>query len=440
MSKYESEIELDNHPSAKSTRSKKKSKVNRHKFLNRLLMILLIGSVAGYSLYSYFKNPTELVQLRFGTVQLTSKHAGIILRDEVVVYSMNAGVFTPEVLDGERVKKNQRIGALVVDEKVASKTDDSPTAEAPSVIPDVIGTQPVLVDQKTLETEARGIYDTLIQALKGKRFIEAENMKKELNFKLDRLKRLKEESSANAFYLQANRTGSVGSQSASTGQTIPIQAIESGLVTYYFDQMEAQLHYENRYKIMFEQLFKSEIPTQNRQTLGAKPKEALFKIVSPEVWYLACQIGLNEFDLFKREAKVTVQLGTEQVEARVEETFASGQDGVLILRLTQQASMMHNQRKVAVTLVRDEVKGLLMPKDSLVKKDGQDGVYSVNRNRQVVFKPVQIIASKESDYIVIEGHFTRVNDKGETIQIQTLQEGEQILRTIGNRVEGDILE
>lgn len=439
MPKNQSQFESDSNRSTNKIPSKRKSKVNRHKFFNRLLMLLLIGSVIGYGLYSYFKSPTELVHLRYGTVQLTSNHAGVILRDEVVVYSMNAGVFTPEVLDGERVKKNQRIGAMLISEKPPA-AEGLQATQTPSVLPDVIAAQPVLVDQKTLEGEARAIYVTMIDALKSRRFVEAENMKKELNFKLDRLKRLKEESSANAFYLQANRTGSVGSQNATSGQTIPIQAIESGLVSYYFDQMEAQLHYENRYKIMFEQLFKSEIPTQNHQALGAKPQEPLFKIVSPEVWYLACQISLDEFDLFKREAKVTVQLGTEQVDGRVEETFASGAEGVLILRLTQQASMMHNQRKVAVTLVRDEVKGLLLPKDALVKKDGQDGAYSVNRNRQVVFKPVHIIATKESDYIVVEGHFTRVNDKGETIQIQTLQEGEQILRTIGNLVEGDILE
>jgi hypothetical protein len=406
--------------------TKKKKRIRWGKFIGRFILLTFIIMAIAYGVLNLLKEPSELMQLNFGTVPLTSSHSGIILRDEMVVSSLNSGFFTPDVLDGERVKRHQRIGILEVLENVPTTSANEELA--PSNF---------LVDLESLQVDADAIYHSLISALKSKRFADAEQMKRELHYKLDRLKKLEGGTTQNAFHLRAAGTSEVGNANATVGQSLGIAASESGLVSFYLDGFEETLKYENRYQIDYDELFNQQISPVNKAMNAVRQQESLFKIVRTDAWYIAAQIPIEEFDLFSKGSRVMVTLYSERLEARVEEVFASDAIGVLILRLNQQAAVMHNHRKIELTLVRDEVKGLLVPKESLVTKDGQPGVYTVDLNGLVVFKPVGIIATREEDYVVQDGSFSKTLVNGKTERIASVRHGDKIIRHAIKKSEGD---
>lgn len=422
---------------------KSSTKTNWKKFWNRLLLVVLLLFAAGYGVYLLIKPSTEMLQLAYATVPLSTEHPAVFIRDELVVNTNNPGIFKPTAQDGQRVKRNDIVGVFeVVDgaqvpEKPAAGADGN-VAVAGNQAPG--GSRGVLVDEKVLQGEAQAIYEAMVDALRRQRFAEAQNMKRELDFKLERLKKLQEESSENAFHLKLQRTAQVGSGEAEAGTQLAINAVEEGTISLRVDGLEDTITFENRYQIDFSQLFHKEIPLVSIGDTPVAFNEPLFKIVNTERWYLACQIGLDAFDLYNREEKVDVVIGGERLEGRVQETFASGQLGILVLRMSQPIADGQALRSTKVKLVREDVKGLVIPKTALVSRGGNPGIYTTDQTDRIIFKPIRIIAEVEGDKVVVhEGQFTTVDSKGETQQVMTVHHGERILKNPTGKREGDNL-
>ncbi len=412
-------------------RQKNKSSVNWKKFMNRLVMVVLLLFAVGYGVYLVFKPPTDMFQLRFTTIPLTTEHAAVLLRDEMVVTTSNPGVFKPTAKDGQRVKRNDIVGVLeVVDGAEIPDHVDMPLK----------GSKGLLVDEDVLKGEAQAIYQAMVDALRRGRYSEAENMKRELEFKLERLSRLQAETSENAFYLQAKKVAQVGDVSATVGSQLAISSVEAGTISLSVDGFEESVTFDNRYQIDFVQLFDKDIPLVTAGEAPVAFNEPIFKIITQDRWYLACQIAQKDFDLYDKESKIDILINGERVEGRVQETFASGSMGVLILRIQQPIAQVYALRSTRVSLVSEEVEGLVIPKGAIVDRGGQKGVFTTDQEGRIVFKPIHLIAEKDDQSIVVhEGHFTRVDNDGKLQQVPTVQHGEKILKNPTGKKEGDKL-
>lgn len=414
---------------SKGKKGKRKSAVNWRKFLNRLAMVVLLLSAAIYVVYIFIKPASEMVQLTYATVGLKTDHEAVVLRDELVVSTNNPGIFKPIAKDGQVVNRNDIVGIFEVLDRA-----EIPISE---IIPQA-GATNVLVDRSVLEGEAQAIYEAFVDALRNKQYAVAQNTKRELEFKLERLKKLEQESSENAFHLQVQRSAMVGENAAAVGSQLTIAAVESGTISLTFDGLEDTMAYQNRYQIDFSQIFGKEVPIRDHIETPVANNTPLFKVVNTQRWYLACLINLDDFDLFDREDKVGIAIGTERIEGRVQETFANGQLGILILRIEQPIVGGHAIRVANVSLVRDEVKGLVVPKTALVERGGQIGIYTVDTTKRIIFKPVHLIAEKDAQSVVVhEGQFTVVDAKGDQQQVLTVQHGERILKNPQGKREGD---
>lgn len=414
---------------ASGAKKQGQAKLNWRKFWNRLIMVVLILCASAYAVYLFIKPSTEMLQLQFATVPISTQHQAVLIRDELVVNTSNPGKFKATVSDGQKVKRNDIVGIFEV-------VDGATLPESSSDTPPK--SKGVLVDASVLKSEAQAIYEAMVDALRRRRYAEAENMKRELEFKLERLKRLQEETSENAFHLKMQRTAQIGTGSATAGTQLPVNAVEEATISFKVDGYEDLVTFENRYQIDFSQLFGKEIPLVGVGDTPVDFNAPLFKLVNTERWYLACQIALDTFDLYKREEKVDVIIGGERIEGRVQETFASGQMGILVLRISQPIVGGQALRTTSVQLIREDVKGLVIPKVSLVQRGGNPGIYTMDRTDRLVFKPVRIISEIDENRVVVhEGYYTVVNAKGESSQVMTVQHGERILKNPTGKSEGD---
>lgn len=408
--------------------AKKKRRWNGWRFLRNLLIIALLVFVA-YSVYvNLTKPPSDILQVTFENIALNSHHQGIILRNEVVVKSINAGTFTPNAVDGERVKRNQIVGQLIVTEP--------PVSEEEAAISEV---KLPIIDEAALQDEIDQLYAELVANLIDKSFTQAKLIKDTLNMKLSRMERLVQAKSESA-YAQLTTTDSVGAAGASVGQEIEILSKEAGTLTYFFDDYEDVLTFDNRYRIDYNQLFETDIAVTNQNSTQIVPEQRLFKIVSDVVWYIACQVQVEEMEQFKRGEAIIVTLKGETVKGKVDDVFESNGMGILLLEMSQQASSMHNTRSVEIDIKREEVMGLKVPRSALVTRGETIGVYAVDINKTLRFMPVLILAEMTDQVVVQEGAFKQRLADGSIEKVYTIKHGDKIVNNAISYEEGDLIE
>ncbi|MCK8058025.1 MULTISPECIES: HlyD family efflux transporter periplasmic adaptor subunit [unclassified Fusibacter] len=406
--------------------AKRKKKLNKGKFMSRLLMTAIFAYIAYSLIFSMFKPPSELIQLVFENVPIESSHRAVIIRSEQIVNSPTSGTFTADLGDGDRVKNGETIGRITV-------SDVEPLAEQVQAIESTV----VLVDIHTLKSEADKMYAELVEALKSKAFIEASALQRELSFKLDRIQKAIDNESKSAFELKEAMVSGTSKVDAKVGDILPIRTRSSGLISYYIDGQEAQLTYDNRYQIAFDQLFEKTLTATNTAIGPVRFGTPLFKIVNTASWYIACEVRLEDFELYGLKSKVTVTLQGERLEGVIEDVFESEGAGVLMIKMSQQSSSMHNSRTVQVNIKRDEVKGLKVPKDALVNRNGFQGVLRVDVDRNTSFVPVEIIDEVGDDVIVQDRRFSYKNEDGDIVAMNTVRHGDQIVRTANKYREGE---
>ncbi len=406
---------------------KRKTRWNIKLFLRNILIIGLLIFVV-YSVYINITKPnTAVFQVSYQNIKLESEHRALIMRNEASVTSYNSGIFKPSVVDGERVAKGQVVGQLKIEEVAVDQTE--PKSQ-----------QLPIIDQATLENDVETRYNDLILALRNDDYILAKSLKNDLDMKLDRLSKLVDASGDSAYLDTVMTLDQVGVEGAQAGQVIDIPAGSAGLVSYYYDGYESVINYPNRYKIDYQMLFEEPIEPSNQFLNVVQPNAGIFKIVSNLSWYLACRVDLEGDAEFVEDSDVFVTINGKQVKGEIENVFQSGQDGVIIIKMSQYVDGVHRMRSVDVHLRRDEVRGIKIPDSAVVRRSDQIGVLSVDLNGLLSFKPVKKLAEGDGFIVVQEGSFQVEVPGGERVVRYSVNHGDKIALDAENYKEGDVVE
>ncbi len=409
------------------SKNKKKFRWNFQIFLRNVVIVILIVFII-YSIYvNVTKSKTAIFQVSYENVVLETKHRALIMRSESIVNSYNSGLFTPLVVDGERVKKGQIVGELQI-------ADIQPDAQA------VVAENVPIIDEATLQKEIDLLYNELVDALRNNNHILATSLKEDLTMKLDRLKKLIAANSNSAYQDSLQNVDTIGQEGAKNGQIIKIPANQAGFVSYYFDGYESIINYNNRYKIDYNKLFNEDIVPSNQTLRDVYAGSNIFKIVSNLSSYLACQIELKDIDNFKKNAEVTVSIKGTHSKARIEDVIQIDDKGVLIIEMLQYVDGIHTMRTTDVSLTRDEVRGIKVPNSAIVERGEERGVYVVDINKVLSFVPIKLLAQSEDFVVVQEGSFQIETAKGQLVRRYSLNHGDKIVLEATNYKEGDIVD
>ena len=135
-----------------------------------------------------------------------------------------------------------------------------------------------------------------------------------------------------------------------------------------------------------------------------KPEsEVIGKIVYDYEWFLAAPVSLSNSMYYKIGQTVTVQTDTTaspRIAATVEKInlSASGNDAVLILKISEMNSELASMRTGAITIIKDEYEGIKVNNAALRVVNGVTGVYVVS-GMEAKFVAIDIIYSTE-DYTI----------------------------------------
>lgn len=409
--------------------AKNKKRLNLGIFISRLTMLVIVVALIYISLVNWLKPETDLYVLNYGTTSLTSDHTAMVIRADKVVTTLNAGVLDLMINDGTRVRRGETVAKLSVVEGVPSNEED----ENPE-------NQSFEVDLEALDIAINELFLAMAEALKEGRFLDAKLLKTDLTFKLDKRKRAQEGIDRNKYGIASFSEDQVGQTTAAAGQVVNIQSTVSGVVSFFVDGLESVLSIDNIYQIDYHKLFSTQVE-QTSTIKGLYNKgDVLFKVVDNTVWYIACQVALNELDLYQENAPVKVRVNDQILNAKISELFASEETGVVLLKLDAQIPGMHNIRKLAVSIIREEVSGLFVPEDAVFTNNQKKGVWVLDVNQRTIFRPLRIITRAEGGYVVTDGRLTEVDENGNVMTVQTVRHGDTIVRNAQLYTEGQLIQ
>ncbi len=404
-----------------------KARWNIKLFLRNMFILSALAFIV-YSIYiNVTKRDTAVLQVSYQNIAIESQHRALVMRNEAGVSSYNSGVFSPAVVDGERVAKGQIVGQLKIEDVAADQFE-------------TVASQSAIIDQTALENDVETRYNDLILALRNDDYILAKSIKNDLDMKLDRLSKLVAASGDSAYQDVVLAANQVGSEEAEVGQVIDIPAGSAGIVSYYYDAYESVINYPNRYKIDYLTLFDETITPTNQNVSTVQANGDIFKIVSNLTWYLACRVDLEADADFVEGVNVLVSVNGKQVKGVVEDVFQAAEDGIIIIRMLQYVDGIHRMRSVDVNLRRDEVRGIKVPLSAVVTRANQIGVLSVDLSGVLSFKPIKQLAAGDGFIVVQEGSFQAEAENGESVTRYSINHGDKIALDAAKYREGDIVE
>ena len=216
-----------------------------------------------------------------------------------------------------------------------------------------------------------------------------------------------------------------------------------GIVSFYVDGYENELTLDKA-----EMLGKSTLSGVHQADVvdvGNTVREGypVFKIVDNNGWGIIAFINKAHLDDYPEGSSVDVTFfdGVEagkdefpdlskvdplgnRVEMIVERATVEGDYGKLILKSTRYFSGVGQYREAACRIVSQDVRGLLIENDSIIEKDGLQGVYVKDKVGNYYFVPVLIFGSNDTTTVIADTYY--YNQDGE--YIRTVSPFEDIVR------------
>lgn len=411
----------------KKHKKKKKYQLNAGRFFAVLFsfVAVLFGI---YLLVKWITRPaSDLITLHFDFVPITSSHRGVVFRHETLNTTLNSGVFSSDIGQADRVKNTQLIGTLSVQNVGQNEALQGVNRD-------------FLLDESNLNEEADEVYHLLLNAVKERDFISSSFLKEELESKLQRMKKLHEENSQNAFELKQSQNQNVGDAAAKAGEVLNLYTNEAGVISFFIDSLENDVNYNNRYKIDYEKIWNSEVKAIDTRGRNVQVGEPVFKIIKPSVWYIACKVPREHLKLYKQNSKVFLVSEGKNFESVIYEVFDAHHYAVAILKMSTQLPMLFDSRIADITLIRNEVRGLPIPKTAIIKRGNELGVYALDIDNRLKYIPIDVIEDDGERYIVQEGTIHKKGASDEIKIIQTVKNGDRIIDKASEHKEGEFID
>ncbi len=405
-------------------------KLNIWRMLKNLFIFGLIIYFSVTVIMNFLNKENSMETVTYGQLNLENKYGAIIFRNELLISTNISGNVRYSVSDGEKVKKKSKVMEIYFDaNKVANINDKDEKNE------DGLGesTQNLIVSEDDLEDEIGSIVDGIIQARKDGKFLQIKDLKQDLDLKIDKKNMLNNLSeNINTSFQQTF----VGQNELSEGQSIPLLAPKSGIVTFSTDDMESVLTLENIYTLDYEKLMKEPITVRSLSYDVVKAGEPVYKIVDNSLWMLVALIEKDEISLYEEGRYVNLEIDGQFSYGVISKVFETGTKGVLVLKMTEQIPDFQKTRLTEVKIIRENYQGLKVPKLAIVLNDSQQGVYILGVDNRAAFRPVKVIGY-DDEYVIVKDGMINIEVDGKEKYVRSIEIHDEVLINGSDYRDGD---
>lgn len=378
-------------------RKGKKPKINKKAIV---LFIFIVTSIyICYTIFLLIKQPTNTFMLEEGEVYQQETNVGYIIRKEQVIKGENYANGMEKIkTEGEKTAKGESIFRYYSKNEEKLKQQ---IAELDTKIQDVMASETGIYssDMKIIENQ---IDEKIAQVRNVVDVSKLEEDKKEIDELITKKAKIAGDKSPKGSYLNQLIAERSKYESELNSGAEYIKAPESGIVSYRVDGLEDKLTINN-----FSELSKKYLESLNLKTgkiVATNEEEG--KIIDAFTCYLATLSNTEEAKSSKIGDKVKIRLSNnEEVDATIEHIAKQENDEMLIIfKFNNQISELTNYRKISFDLIWWQYKGLKLPNQAIVNKDGLD--YVVRNRAGYLDKCLVKVTKKNDDYSIIKAYST----------------------------------
>ncbi len=375
----------------------KKPKINKKAIV---LFIFIVTSIyICYTIFLLIKQPTNTFMLEEGEVYQQETNVGYIIRKEQVIKGENYANGMEKIkTEGEKTAKGESIFRYYSKNEEKLKQQ---IAELDTKIQDVMASETGIYssDMKIIENQ---IDEKIAQVRNVVDVSKLEEDKKEIDELITKKAKIAGDKSPKGSYLNQLIAERSKYESELNSGAEYIKAPESGIVSYRVDGLEDKLTINN-----FSELSKKYLESLNLKTgkiVATNEEEG--KIIDAFTCYLATLSNTEEAKSSKIGDKVKIRLSNnEEVDATIEHIAKQENDEMLIIfKFNNQISELTNYRKISFDLIWWQYKGLKLPNQAIVNKDGLD--YVVRNRAGYLDKCLVKVTKKNDDYSIIKAYST----------------------------------
>ncbi|OPL08007.1 MAG: hypothetical protein AVO33_02730 [delta proteobacterium ML8_F1] len=378
-------------------------------YLKGLVAIGLMVGIGYIGFRAFSQETDQFYSLTYGTIDHTIEATGYIIRNEAVLATESEGLVRYLVAEGQKVRKNESVAHIVKDASYAAEENPVDFEEA---------ARGLQVDLEKINYEINYLHTKIINDLSRGSYQAVYQLKEALNLALNKRQRYNE-------ILQTQSGPQV--HETSNEEITELKSPGSGVITYYFDGYEDVFRITDLFRIDFEKLLAQEIDVTNRSTQFARVGDLIYKVVDSNAFSLLAVVPREAMDYMKIGATANLEFEYESIPGRIVDIYyQEGYLGVLF-DTDQIISDFQKIRQVKVKLQLSNFKGLKIENSSLVKRDGQYGVYVMSLKDKPVWVRVRILGYDEEYAIVARDSF--VTDEGDGgVKVSTVSLHDEVLR------------
>lgn len=372
--------------------------MREHKALRIIICIIAVVFIA-HQIYSSAYKPITTASAEYYTAVNGFDITGIIIREEKIIASEASGILHFVLSDGERVAKNGII-ANIYSNAEASVTVNR-IEQLKSRIADIEEMQSYndveAADISLANTKVTNSLNSLIRGCATGKFSTVDDCASELLTNMSRRQMITGEQTDFSAYLTELKA-ELETLNTSLPQAVGyITTDTSGYFVSGVDGYENVLSCANIDSVTPEFLDSLKAEEINENAVG--------KIVSGYVWYIAAKVSLEDSMQYKTGDTLTIKTSLKsnpELDVTVEKINVSESDNsaVLIFSCQQMNSELASMRKGNMTIIKSTYSGLKLPKKALRVQDGKTGVF-VRSGATLKFVTVNVIYSTD-EYIICE--------------------------------------
>lgn len=162
--------------------------------------------------------------------------------------------------------------------------------------------------------------------------------------------------------------------------------------------------------------------------------EPIYKVSNDDNWYVLCWVDKETAESYSEGRAVSLELPEGTVDASVHSVREDGDDYRVIFYLNVYYEAFCESRAVDMSIVTSDNEGLLVDNKCIVEKDGQQGVYVVDKNGDYVFTRISVISTDGEQSVIEDATF--VDEEGN--QVYTVDVYDEVLKHPENALRSDL--
>jgi len=214
--------------------------------------------------------------------------------------------------------------------------------------------------------------------------------------------------------------------------TAPVSGIFSLTIDGYEDYLTPELMDEVK-KETVEELSYNTADLERKSVIKGEP---IYKVTWDDYWYILCWVDKKTAETYTEGRTVILELPEGDVKAKIQSIKKEKDSDSyrVIFYLNVYYSALTESRVENISIVTSDNEGLLVDNRCIIEKDGQRGVYVVDKDGDHNFTPIKVIAYDERQSVIEDVTF--YNEEG--YQVYTVDVYDEVLKNPESALEKEI--